>query len=694
MPPTSTYSQELDRRRQRYLNRELSALAFYERVFALACDQEIPLLERVRFLSIVSSNLDGFFMVRVAGLVSQLGAGGVRSADGRTPREALAEIRPRVLELVRRQDRLWLDELQPALAASGIVVGSLVELSKSERARLEHTFRQEIFPILAPLAVGPGQPFPYISGLSLSLGLLARHPRTGEHRLARVKVPESLPRFLALGEPGLLVPLEQVIAEFLPWLYPGVEVPGCAVFRVTRNADFTISDEADDLLEAVESKLRRRRFGDVVRLELAASASEELIARLQLELGIGGDETYLVEGLLDLSELSELASLDRPELKYEPWHPVTPHRLRGEPEEFLPEIRAGAVLVQHPYDSFAASVEKFLTAAAEDPAVQALKTTVYRTNEESPLGPALSGAAEAGKQAVCLVELKARFDELHNIGWSRKLEQAGVHVVYGFPNLKIHAKTTLIVRRDPDGLRRYAHIGTGNYHALTAGLYEDFGLFTADPEITADVADLFNYLTGFGDPPRFRKLVVAPWGLRSRILAEIAQTADAAAAGRPARIRLKLNSLTDDAIIDALYDASNQGVRVEIVARSICALRPGVEGLSENITVTSVLGRFLEHSRFYIFEADDHASFLLGSGDLMPRNLDHRIEVLTPVEDEHAQRELQRVFKKLVGDTRSSWRLQPDGSWRPNAPVDHRAPLSSQRTFMRRATRRASIAKP
>jgi polyphosphate kinase len=678
----------------RFVNRELSALDFNERVFGLACDGGVPLLERVRFLSIVASNLDEFFMVRVAGLMSQLGSVGVRSLDGRTAAEVLVELRRRIVGFSAEQERLWLEELCPALGGEGIVVGELAGLSGDERARVGEQFERDVFPILTPLAVSAGQPFPYVSGLSLSLGLLVRHRGAGGWHLGRVKIPEGLPRFVAVGEGGVVVPVEQLVAEFVPRLYPGAEVSACAVFRVTRDADFEISDDADDLLEAVESKLRRRRFGEVVRLEVAAGAADELVVRLQRGLGVGAEETYWVEGLVDRSELSELVVLDRPELKFERWRPVTPVRVRRGAEGFLPEVHAADLLVQHPYDSFPASVGEFLTAAAVDPRVLALKTTVYRTNEASPLGPALAAAVQAGKQAVCLVELKARFDEQHNIEWARGLEQAGVHVVYGFPDLKIHAKMTLVVRRDDDGLHRYVHIGTGNYHALTAGLYEDFGLFTADPEISADVAALFNYLTGYGDPPSFRKLVVAPWGLRSRILAEIARVTEAAAAGGHASIKLKLNSLTDEAIIDALYDASNQGVRVEIVVRGLCCLRAAVEGLSENITVISVLGRFLEHSRFYIFETDAQTTILMGSADLMSRNLDRRIEVLTPVEAEPARRELRRVFSSLMRDTDHAWRLQPDGAWQPNTPTSDHPPRSSQHTLMRRAARRARGTQP
>jgi polyphosphate kinase len=681
---------------QRYLNRELSALDFDARVLELAADPALPLLERVRFLSIVSSNLDEFFMVRVAGLVNQLDVAGIRSADGRTPAETLVELRPRIARLVRRQSRLWLDELQPALADDGITVAAFDELSSPQRDLFERWFAAEVFPILTPLAVGPGQPFPYISGLSLSLGLLVQRPGSSEVRLARVKVPEGLRRLVTLRErthqQTPFVPLEQIIAAFIDALFPGTAVIDCAPFRVTRDADFEISDDADDLLAAVKSELKSRRFGEVVRLEIGADAGEELISRLQAGLGISERETYRIEGPLDLAKLSELASLERPELSYPRWQPVIPPALQTETHAFLAAIRASDVLVQHPYDSFAGSVEKFLAAAAYGERTVALKTTVYRTNEQSPLGPALSAAAEAGKQAVCLVELKARFDERHNIAWGRRLEESGVHVVYGFPDLKVHAKLTLIVSREDDGLRRYAHIGTGNYHALTANLYEDFGLFTSDPEITADVADLFNYLTGYGDEPSFRKLAVAPWALRSRILGEIERVAEAAADGQRALIRLKVNALVDDAVIDALYDASSRGVQIEIVARSICCLRPGVQGMSENITVRSVLGRFLEHSRFYMFRAGEATTVLLGSADLMPRNLDRRIEVLTPIEAKAAKHELKHAFKTLMSDTQNAWELQPDGSWRRHRPDDEQPPQSSQVAQMGRALERTQLA--
>ena len=507
------------------LNRELSHLEFHARVLELATDETLPLLERVKFCGIFSSNLDEFFQVRVAGLLGQAEAGiPVRSADGLTPQQALARIRERVLELSALQSRLWKRDLRPALAEQGRSVGGIEDLSSKELEKLERRFHREIYPVLTPLAVGPGQPFPYISGLSLSLAIFAEDPETGDERFARVKIPEGLPRFFALGGRGLYVPLEQIIAHFLPALFPGVEIVERAVFRVTRDADFEVSDDAADLLEAVESQLRRRRFGDVVRVEVSSSASSEMVARLQS--GLEADETqiYRVESPLDLSELLELADVDRPELKHEPWIPAIPPRLasaQSDLPQIFDEIRRGDVLVHQPYGSFRASFETFAQAAVRDPNVIAMKTAVYRTSDDSVLVGSLIQCAEDGKQSVCLVELKARFDELRNIEWSRELEQAGVHVAYGFPDLKIHAKMTLIVRREGDALRRYAHIGTGNYHAATARLYEDLGIFTADEEITADVADLFNYITGFGRPQKFRKLLVAPFTLRSGLVDEI-----------------------------------------------------------------------------------------------------------------------------------------------------------------------------
>ncbi len=674
------------------LNRELSHLEFHARVLELATDETLPLLERVNYCSIFSSNLDEFFQVRVAGLLGQVESGiTLRSADGLTPQQALARIRERVLELSTAQSRLWKRELRPALAAEGITVGGIEDLREKELVELERRFHREIFPVLTPLAVGPGQPFPYISGLSLSLAIFAELPESGEERFARVKIPEGLPRFVEVGKRGLYVPLEQVIAHFLPSLFPGVDIVERAVFRVTRDADFEVSDDADDLLEAVETQLRRRRFGDVVRVEVSASASSEMVARLQS--GLGADETqiYRVESPLDLSELRELTAVDRPDLKFEPWIPVIPPRLataQSDVPKIFSEIRRGDVLVHQPYGSFRASFEVFAQAAVRDPNVIAMKTAVYRTSDDSVLVGSLIQCAEDGKQSVCLVELKARFDELRNIEWSRALEQAGVHVAYGFPDLKIHAKMTLIVRREGDELRRYAHIGTGNYHAATARLYEDLGIFTADEDITADVADLFNYITGFGRPQKFRKLLVAPFTLRSGLVDEIRAVAEAASEGRHARIRLKLNHLVDPKIVDELYAASGAGAQIDIIARSTCALRPGVEGLSENIHVRSIVGRFLEHSRIYSFEAGERSATYIGSPDLMQRNLDHRVEVLMPVENTRARQEIQAILDNALEDDTNAWTLGPDGEWTRLEPSKSKS-HSHHDTLMRRSLKRA-----
>jgi polyphosphate kinase len=685
---------------ERLLNRELSWLDFNSRVLELAFDPELPLLERVKFCSIFSSNLDEFFMVRVAGLMGQAAAGfPVRSPDGRMPGVVLAEIRERVRELVLQESKLWNRDLRPALAEESVAIKRVVECDAKELADLERRFARDVYPVLTPLAVGPGQPFPYISGLSLSLGLFVRDPDSGEERFARVKVPEGLPRFLASGEHGSLIPIEATIAHFLAWLFPQMEISETAVFRVTRDADFAVSDEADDLLEAVELEVRRRRFGDVVRLEVSESMSSRMLARLMTGLTIDEDQVYRVQGLLGLADLAQIAGLDRPELKDEPWAPRTPTVfIDSSSASIFDEIARGDILVHHPYDSFETTFQKFVIDAAADPAVTAMKTTVYRTSDESPLVPALVQCAEAGKQSVCLVELKARFDESRNIEWSRALERAGVHVVYGFPNLKIHAKMTLTVRREEGALRRYVHLGTGNYHAMNARLYEDFGLFTADDDIAADVADLFNYITGFGRPQRFRKLLVAPFDLRTRLIAEIRRVEQAAAAGKSASIKIKVNALTDELIIDELYRASQEGAKIDIVARSVCSLRPGVPGMSENIRVRSVLGRFLEHSRVFVFQAAKKTTFYLGSADLMPRNLDHRLEVVAPIDDPALQQRIKSTFETLLSDDSGAWELESDGGWTRLRPKKDEAEQSAQAAFMRaarpRPRRRAPLRRP
>jgi polyphosphate kinase len=674
----------------RILNRELSALSLNERVLDLAADSSQPLLERVRYCAIVSSVLDEFFMIRVAGLLDQASSGlSVRSTDGRLPQQILADIRERVPLLTRAQSKLWTTELCPLLAKEGIVIGSVGDLSKQRLEMLERRFEREIFPILTPLGVGPGQPFPFISPLSISLGVLVRDPSTEEERFARLKVPEGLPRFLRLGPAEPLLPLELVIAHFLPRLFPGMRIEERGFFRVTRDADFEVSDEADDLLEALETELLRRPFGDVVRLEVSESMSAAMLAGLKDGLGIGDDQVYPVRGLIDMSELVEIANLDRPELKFEPWVGVTRRPFRAPDSRALfGSLRRTDALVHIPYDSFSASVEAFVEQAARDPQVSALKTTVYRTSDETALAPSLIAAAESGKQAVCLVELKARFEEHRNIQWSHRLEQAGVHVVYGFPRLKIHAKATLVVRRDLDGLRRYVHIGTGNYNAVTARVYEDLGLFTADDDIAGDVADLFNYLTGFGEPQNFRKLLVAPFNLREGIVKEIRATVRTAKAGAPSSIRLKVNALHDEEIIEELYRASEAGVRIDVVVRRICGLRPGVKGMSENVRVRSVLGRFLEHSRFMIFQRGDDSRYFLGSADLLPRNLDHRIEILAPIEGRLLQGELEAIYEALLKDNSQAWELGPDGSWLRLLPPEGKRARTAHGQLMTRARSR------
>jgi polyphosphate kinase len=681
----------VEQRASRYLNRELSQVEFHARVLELASDASLPLLDRVFFCSIFSSNIDEFFQVRVAGLLEQAESGlAMRSPDGLTPQHALARIRERMLELIASQSRVWRKELRPALAEQGIVVGGIEDCTDKEVSRLERHFQREVFPVLTPLAVGPGRPFPYISGLSLSLAVFVADPETGEERFARVKIPEGLPRFVEIRKRGLFVPLEQVIAHFLPTLFPGATIVERAVFRVTRDADFEVSDDANDLLEAVETELRKRRFGDVVRVEVSQSASSAMVARLQDGLGADETQVYRIDTLLDLADLRELSALDRPDLRREPWVPLVPPRLaraQNDPTRIFEEIRRGDIGVHQPYESFRASFELFAGAAVEDPDVIGIKTAVYRTSDDSALVRSLIRSAEDGKQAVCLVELKARFDEQRNIEWSRALEQAGVHVAYGYPDLKIHAKMTLVVRREGRELHRYAHIGTGNYHAATARLYEDFGIFTADEEITADVADLFNYITGFGRPQEFRKLLVAPFNLRSGLVEEIRRVTAAADRGESARIRLKMNHLVDPKIIDELYAASQAGASVDLIARTSCSLRPGVEGLSENIRVRSIVGNFLEHSRIYSFEAGDHASLYIGSADLMARNLDHRIEVVVPVENARLRHEVTTILDSALADDTNAWLLDAAGTWTRATPSAK--PHAHQATMAQRALKRA-----
>jgi polyphosphate kinase len=681
---------------ERLISRELSFLDYDGRLLDLARDETLPLLDRVFFLKVSAEMLDEFFMIRVAGLTGQAAAGvSRRLPDGRTPQQTLHDGRRHVLDLYSGQAKVWTEQLCPALASERIVVSGVEELEPQERAELDDRFQREIFPVLTPLAVGPGQPFPYISALSISVGLFVADPDTGEERFARIKVPEGLPRFFPVGRGGRFVPLERILFHYLPDLFPGMEIRERSLFRVTRDGDLEVSDEADDLLEAVELELRRARFGEVTRLEVSASMSNAMRERLQQGLGVADELVYPLDGMLDLADLGQLAQLDRPDLKNDPWMPVArpPWNSIESAAEQFGALRAGDLLVHHPYDSFASSFESFVDRAAADPDVIAIKSTVYRTSDDTPLVPALIDASERGKQTVCLVEIKARGDERRNIEWSRALEQAGVHIVYGFPGLKIHAKTTLIVRREAGRLRRYVHLGTGNYNAVTARVYEDFGLFTADEEIAADVADLFNHLTGFGRPAHFRKLLVAPFTLRERLIDEIRAVAEAAAAGKKARIRIKVNGLTHPQVIEELYAASEAGAKIELLVRGVCSLRPGLPPLSEHIRVRSVLGRFLEHSRLFIFDAADRTVCLMGSADLMPRNLDHRVEVVTPVEDLALQAELLATFEALWRDTATSFELDPKGKWHRVQPKKDERLRSGQQILMRRARRRLSLAR-
>jgi polyphosphate kinase len=679
-----------------YFNRELSWLDFNQRVLELAEDPEVPLLEQIRFCAIYASNLDEFYMVRVAGLFDQIDAGiDARGPDGLAPGEQIDAIQARVLELDRRLHECFNGTLRPALEEHGIRIVSLEDASEQERREIDARFHEQVFPALTPLVIGLGRPFPYISNLSLSLGVLLRDPESGTEIIARVKVPkELLGRFLPVGDDGkAFVPLEEVIAANLDALFPGTEVVEHGYFRVTRDADFTVSDEADDLLQAVQDEIRRRRFGEVVRLEIAAGMNPKLRQQLIDALRLEDREVYDVDGLIDLADLTAVADIPgHAELRYPPWTPVTQPRLQGEddePGDMFAAIRNGDLLVHHPYESFATSVERFVEQAVADPDVLAIKQTVYRTSDDSPLVPSLIRASERGKQAVCMVELKARFDEEANIHWAKSLEESGVHVVYGIPGLKTHVKAIVVARREGDRVREYVHIGTGNYHPKTARLYTDFGLFTADEEIGADVAEMFNFLTGYGRPAEYRKVLVSPTTMRDRIVGEIEATVAAHRAGEEARIALKMNSLVDAACIRALYEASQAGVRVDLNVRGICCLRPGVPGISDNIRVVSIVGRFLEHSRVYSFQRGEETRVLIGSADLMPRNLDSRVELVTPVEDPALRAELLDVLERCFAENANAWELDAEGGWTRLAPANGQRRSVQEELRERHATRAA-----
>ncbi|MEY2473550.1 MAG: polyphosphate kinase [Actinomycetota bacterium] len=652
---------------QRYFNRELSWLEFNARVLRLAGDANLPVLERVKFLAIFGQNIDEFFQVRVAGLKDQLAAGvAAKSADGLDPRQQLVAINRVAERLLLDHARCFTHDVMPALKHAGIEFVEYDVLTERDKNHLCNLFEEQVFPVLTPLAVDPGHPFPYISNLSLNLAVAVRDPNETEVRFARIKVPSVLPRFVALEDGRRWVALEQIIAANLTEMFPGMVIESHHLFRVIRNADLALEeDEADDLLEAIEVEVRRRRrFGTPVTLQIDFDMPDDLVALLMRELELEDIDVYRVNGPLDLARLWQIAELDRPDLKDEPWAPVTQPRLMrsdDEPTNFFSVLRDRDVLVQHPYDSFASSVEEFIRQAALDPRVLAIKQTLYRTSGDSPIVSSLISAAERGKEVVALVELKARFDEQANIQWARQLEEAGVHVVYGLIGLKTHSKTALVVRQESGQIRRYWHIGTGNYNNRTARIYEDIGVLSSNPVVGNDLNDLFNYLTGYSRHTSYQKLLVAPHGLRDGLLSLIAEQA---ALGADGRILLKMNGLVDTTVIDALYDASDAGVRVDLLVRSICCLRPGVPGLSENIRVRSVVGRYLEHSRLWAFGGvTTPVKYYIGSADLMPRNLDRRIEVVMPVEDDALQDRLKEIVAIDFADNISAWQLEADGNW-------------------------------
>jgi polyphosphate kinase len=677
----------------RFLDRELSWLRFNSRVLELAEDPELPLLERTRFLAIFASNLDEFFMVRVAGLKRRLAAGvAVPAASGMMPRDVLEAIWREAREVVRRHGHDFCNDVLAALADAGIRLLRWSELETDEQKRMQDLFTERVFPVLTPLAVDPAHPFPYISGLSLNLAVTIRNPETGEEHFARVKVPPIFPRFVTLGGERF-VPLEDVIAAHLDQLFPGMEVLQHHTFRVTRNEDLEVEeDDAENLLKALEKELQRRRFGSPVRLEVEESIDNHVLELLVSELDVSPNEVFHVPGPLDLTGLHGIADLDRPELKYPAFVPHTHHHLAevesAKPADMFAALSRRDVLVHHPYDSFATSVQRFIEQAAADPHVLAIKQTLYRTSGDSPIIDALVDAAESGKQVLVLVEIKARFDEHANIRWARKLEQAGCHVVYGLVGLKTHCKLCLVVRDEGVSIRRYAHIGTGNYNPKTARLYEDLGLLTADEGITADISLLFNNLSGFARQRTYPNLFVAPESVRSGLLGCVQREIDHAEAGRPARIRIKVNALVDEATIDALYRASQAGVPVDLWTRGICALRPGVPGLSERIRVRSILGRFLEHSRVFWFENGGEPQAWIGSADLMHRNLDRRVEALVEIPTRAHVEELGDLLDLGFDDGTAAWELGSEGEWERRSRAADGTPLVDLQSALVAAHRR------
>jgi polyphosphate kinase len=704
---------------QYYINRELSWLEFNNRVLYEACDPRTPLLERLKFLAIFSSNLDEFFMVRVAGLKQQVEATvNLLTTDGRTPQKQLDDIRLHLHPQLKKQNTEFQEVLQPLLRQQGICILDYIELNQQQRNYLDNYFQEQIFPVLTPLAVDPSHPFPHISNLSLNLAVVVKNPDTEEEFFARVKVPQVLPRFLPLP-PELRtedngktanwsgIPLEQAIAHNLESLFPGMSIQEYHPFRITRDADLELEeDEAEDLLLAIEQELRKRRMGGTpVRLEIRSQTPESIRSRLLQDLGLTENDIYEVDGLLGLRDLMYFLLLPLPDLKDPPRQSVVPSRLQRlkepcinpdvpEPEDgkdFFSVIREKDLLVHHPYQSFSGTVVRFITSAAHDPNVLAMKMTLYRTSGDSPIVNALIAAAENGKQVSVLVELKARFDEENNIYWARRLERVGVHVVYGLVGLKTHSKIVLVVRREKDKMRRYVHIGTGNYNPKTARLYTDLGLFSCREELGADLTDVFNFLTGYSRQKSYREIMVAPVNMRDRFLELIKREIENVQNGFSGRIVAKMNALVDPQIISALYEASRAGVQIDLIIRGICCLRPGLLNLSHNIRVISIIGRFLEHSRIYYFYNNNQEEIYIGSADWMRRNLDRRVEVITPIKDQEIAKDLQEILGIMLADNRHAWELQPDGNYIQRCPGDNCPEANSQKTILSMALRTAGI---
>ncbi len=673
---------------ERFSNRELSRLEFGVRLLDLAENDALPILERVKFVAIFADMIDEFFQVRVVSLEDKVAAGvHTPSIDGMRPREQLDAIRQSVISLVNRQDRLVIDILIPTLALSNIEIVRFHELDDEDQKYLDDYFEKNVYPVLTPLAVDPAHPFPMISNLSLNIAVSVVDKTTDEERSARIKVPSSLPRFLMVSNNKFCL-LEELIMENLDRLFPGMEIGRADLFRVTRNADLTLDeDEADDLLVALEIELRRRRFGEALRVEIQEGMDKDFLDLLVAQLEIDRSNVYITDAPLGLHDLWSLYALDRPELKGESWSPITPKRLLDGDHvgDIFSAIRDGDILLHHPYESFADSVEGFIAQAANDPQVIGIKQTLYRTSGDSPIVASLVKAAERGKQVVAIVELKARFDEAANIEWAKALEDAGVHVVYGIAGLKTHGKTALVVRQEGSATKRYAHIGTGNYNGKTARIYEDYGLLTCDDEITSDVGELFNYLTGFSRHIAYEKLVVSPVSTRNEILKQIKNQKELGSEGK---ISIKVNGLTDPAIIDEIYEASHAGVQIRLQVRTLCSLRPGVPELSENIAVQSLVGEFLEHSRVFIFGKKDskHFTVLFGSADLMERNLDRRVEVTVPVDDPMLRDEIVGNFDISWSDDLYTWVLGTDRRWRRLQPVNN---ISAQKIFKARMFQRS-----